>query len=50
LLIPKGFLWIDGRKSVLPAKEKRLTSLRLADGSLTEDKLTSGYIKDGMPL
>jgi death on curing protein len=50
LVVSEGFLRLNGLKVVSTPEEKYFTFLHLADGSLSEDDLTTWFIKHAVPL
>jgi len=50
LVVPEGFLRLNGLKVVSPPEEKYFTFLHLADGSLSKDELTTWFTKHAVPL
>jgi death on curing protein len=50
LVVSEGFLRLNGLKIVAPAEEKYLTYLHLAEGSLSEDELTTWLTSHAVAL
>ena len=50
LVVSEGFLRVNGVKIVAPPEEKYFTFLHLADGSLTEDELTTWFTQHAVAL
>jgi death on curing protein len=50
LVVPEGFLRVNGLKIVSLPEEKYFTFLHLADGSLTEEELTAWFATHAVPL
>ena len=50
LVVSEGFLRLNGLKIVSTPEEKYFTFLHLADGSLSEDELTTWFTKHTVPL
>ena len=50
LVVSEGFLRVNGLRIVSPPEEKYFTFLHLADGSLTEDELTTWFTRHAVPL
>jgi death on curing protein len=50
LVVSEGFLRLNGLKIVSAPEEKYFTFLHLADGSLSEDELTTWFTKHAVPL
>jgi death on curing protein len=50
LVVSEGFLRVNGLKVIAPPEEKYFTFLHLADGSLTEEELTTWFTKNAVPL
>jgi death on curing protein len=50
LVVSEGFLRLNGLKVVSTPEEKYFTFLHLADGSLSEDELTTWFTKHTVPL
>jgi death on curing protein len=50
LVVSEGFLRLNGLKIVSGPEEKYFTFLHLADGSLSEDELTTWFAEHAVPL
>ena len=50
LVVSEGFLRLNGLKIVFSPEEKYFTFLHLADGSLSEDQLTTWFTKHAVRL
>ena len=50
LVVPEGFLRVNGMKVISTPEEKYFTFLHLADGSLCEEDLTAWFTKHAVPL